>query len=403
MTGTKPSLFDRFQRTDLPPGRYAEDAFSFLNRVAGVSWERIRDTLESWYAAYPDEDGTLRSRFRLSDPRQHYAAWWELYVHALFTALGFDLTVHPIVPGTDGRPDFLVEHAGNPFYVEAVTVFSGLVAPGRRARLEAEVQDVINSIDSPSLMVTLQFERVGESRPRNSAIITPIKEWLATLDADELLKRSEPASYQRFTFGDWAVNLRPLARSVEARGCPRNRLIGSPGAIGGTMNDVSKLRSAFTRKRKHYGTPDKPLVIAALATNGFVDSRDVENALFGSEAVQLEIATGATRLVRNPDGVWVGKAGPAAKRMSALLMGAGILPTTCARELPRLWYHFDPTYRLETELPFSTARLVGDEFVFSDATRSASEVLSLPQDWPGALFSPCLHRPEDHAPPAPDA
>jgi hypothetical protein len=39
--------------------------------------------------------------------------------------------VHPTVPGTTGHPDFLAESGHNSFYVEAATVFSGIVTPGR--------------------------------------------------------------------------------------------------------------------------------------------------------------------------------------------------------------------------------------------------------------------------------
>jgi len=81
-----------------------EDSFAFLNRASGIVWERLREQLDAWYAAFPDDDGDLRRRFRSADPRQHFAAWWEIYLHALLTALGYKLTVHPTVPGTKGHP-----------------------------------------------------------------------------------------------------------------------------------------------------------------------------------------------------------------------------------------------------------------------------------------------------------
>ncbi len=382
-------LFDDRRRSDSSPALYSEDSFTFLNRAAGEAWERIRDVLDDCYSAFPDGDGDLRARFRSTDPRQHYAAWWELYLHQLLRMLDFKVTVHPEMAGTSGRPDFLAERGIDSFYVEAVTIFSGIVATGRRGRLEAAVQDVVNTIDASEFMVGLAYEQVGQSMPAKSAITRPIEEWLATLDADELLEAHENGTIgdtQLIEFGDWELRLRPIARSREFRGRPDNRLIGMGPTSAGFTNDTLQIARALTRKKRRYGIPDRPLVVAALPMNGFVDDRDVQNALFGSEAVRMHVATGATTMVRSPDGVWVGKRGPAAKRMSALLMGVGITPNTCATKMPQLWHHFDPTHALDVDLPFSTARVVDEAIQFSDATRSASDVFGLPPDWPGPLF-----------------
>jgi hypothetical protein len=396
-------LFDDIERTDSSPGLRTEDSFSFLNRARGIVWDRIRDQLDAWYAVFPDGDGDVRRRYRSRDPRQHYAAWWELYLHALFTALGFELTVHPDIPGHKGHPDFLAERGSESFYLEAVTVFSGIVDRSRRGALEAAVLDAIDTADASRFMVRIDFERIGESMPSTSAIVEPIEAWLTTLDVDEMLAKY-PGGYspvtQRIGFGDWAVELKPIARSAEHRGCPDNRLIGIGPPSAGYTNDVQQIRRAVTRKKKQLGTPDKPLVVAALTPSGTVDTWVIENVLFGSEAVQIGPG-GATSIGRSPDGVWIGKRGPASKRMSALLMGVGIVPNTSATAWPSLWHHFDPTYPLDADLPFSSTRVVDERLAVEDATRSATHVLGLPVDWPGpeAAFPRCQHRPEDHATP----
>jgi hypothetical protein len=397
----QPRLFADVERTNGRPGLYSEDSFAFLDRAAGVVWERIREKLDEWYTSFPDADGDLRERFRSPRPDQHHAAWWELYVHNLLQSMGFEVTVHPTVPGTTGHPDFLAERGHSSFYVEAAAVFSGIVAPSRRGRLEAAVQDVINNIDASKFMVTLRYDRVGTKMPRGNALRAPIEAFLATLNPDELLVASPPASpWQTMSTGDWEISFRAIPRTPEYRGCPDNLLIGSPGAIAGFTNDVPKIRSAVTRKGKHYGTPDRPLVVAVLGTNGFVDDRVVEHALFGSEAVRMNIQTGETTTLRTPDGVWIGKRGPSAKRISAVLMGVGILPGACATAWPRLWHHFEPNYTLNAELPFSTARVLGEQLVFEEATSLAADVLGLPPEWPGPerSFELCKHRPGDHAP-----
>jgi hypothetical protein len=394
------SLFDEIKRSDGAPAKHAEDSFSFLNRADGIVWQRIRDKLNDWYAALPDNDESVRRRFRKADPRQHYAAWWELYVHALLRALGFDVTVHPDVPGTDGHPDFLAERGEQSFYVEAVTVFSGIVAAGRRARLEAEVQDAIETIQPGKIMLGLDFEQVGESKPKRKAITQPIEAWIAKLDADAILADGGIVSEKtRIEIGGgWVLALRSMAIPLNRRGCPDYRMIAMGPSMGGFTNDVQQLERTLTRKKKQFGTPDKPLVVAALTVNGFVGGHVVEDALFGSEAVRINVETRQTAMTRQPNGAWIGRRGAAAKRMSAALIGVGILPHTIATAWPTLWHHFDPTYELEADLPFSTSIVVDDRLEVSEATRSPAEVFNLPADWPGPepAFPRCLHRPEDH-------
>lgn len=395
------SLFDEIERTDGSPATYSEDSFTFLNRADGIVWHRIREKLDGWYGAFPDDDEDVLRRFRSADPRQHYAAWWEIYLHALLTTLGFELTVHPDLPGTNGHPDFLAERGKEAFYVEAVTVFSGIVAVGRRGRLEAAVQDVIDTIDPHKFMVGLHYERVGQSMPRKTAITGPIEAWLATLDADEILGAHPSGIVQekkRIEIGDWVLELRPMAVPLNRRGCPDYKMIAmGPGGAGFT-NDVQQLRRALTRKKRQFGTPDKALVVGALAVNSFVDQWVVEGALFGSEAVRVNIETEETTVGRSPDGVWIGKRGPAAKRMSAVLMGVGIVPQTIATAWPRLWHHFDPMYELDANLPFSAARVTDDDLRITEATRSPADVFDVPVDWPGPepAFPRCEHRPGDH-------
>jgi hypothetical protein len=399
-------LFDEIDRTDGSPARRTEDSFRFLNRAGGAVWDRIRSHLETWYAAFPDSDRDLRRRFRSRDPRQHYAAWWELYLHGVLTALDYELTVHPEIPGTKGHPDLLAERGDESFYVEGVTVFSGIVSLRPNGPLQAAVMDLIDTVDASQFMVGLQFARSGSSMPKRSDITGPIEAWLATLDADALLASAETgvlAAPTTIEFGEWAVALRPIPRSSRFRGCPDNRLIGIGPAVGGVTNDVQKLRAALTRKKGQFGTPDKPLLVAALPINGFIGDHVVESALFGSEAVRFNIETRATSLVRSPDGVWIGKRGPAAKRISAVLIGTGILPHSITTAWPEVWHHFAPTYALVADLPFSEVQVVNDHLEVNDALMSPADVLGLRADWPGPepAFPRCLHRPEDHRPARP--
>jgi hypothetical protein len=400
------SIFDAIEHSDTSPKRPSEDTFSFLNRVSGIVWKRQRGLLERWYADFPDSDGDLRRRLRSRSPQQHFAAWWELYIHALFRALGYEVTVHPVVPGTAGHPDFLVERTGESYYVEAATVFSGIVvSPTRGGRLKASIEDILSMIDASTFFVALQWDRIGEKMPKRREIVEQVNAWLATLDPEQVAAAEAAArhndGWRSFTVGDWEFSLRPHAWGSKLHGCPGNPFIGLGPVVGGVTNDTPQIRNAIVRKGKRYGTPDKPLVVAVLATNGFVGDREVTNALFGSESVRLAIASGESTIVRNADGVWIGRRGASGRRISAVLMGVSIMPNTVASTWPVLWHHYDPTYPLDAELPFSTARIVTDRVQREDAAHSAVEVFDLPTDWPGPepAFPRCAHRPQDHSPP----
>lgn len=396
-----PDLFDEIERTDPSPAWPAEDSFSFLNRADGPTWRRQRELLDCFYGAFPDPSGDLRARFRSRDPRQHYPAWWELYVHALFKALGFDVTVHPNVPGTPGHPDFLVERGPASLYIEAATVFSGMVSRSRTSRTVAALEDVIDRMDASTFSVALRVDRVGTSTPPLTDVREQISAWAATLDPNEVDK-ADPASlsfWKAFEFKHgWTISLRPMVWAPKHRGCPDNRFLGLRVANAGFVDDVPKLRNAITRKGKRYGTPDKPLLVAVLAVNGFVDDRALVGALFGSEAVRFDRAPEHQRIVRNRDGVWIGSRGVARRRISGVLFGVGILPHTVASAWPTLWHHFDPTFPLTTHFPFRATHLVDDALESLQASESASRVFGLPGDWPGPEppFRLCEHRPGDH-------
>ena len=172
-------LFDELERSDSRQARFSEDTFSFLNRVSGPYWERIRRELNTWYDAFPDETRDLWRRFCSRDHRQHYGAWWELYLHRLLTALGFEATPNTQLPGGRSRPDLLAVRGEQSFYVEAVTVFSGIVASTPRSALEPAILDVINTIDASNFFVSVGFARTASSMPRRAQIIRPIEDWLA--------------------------------------------------------------------------------------------------------------------------------------------------------------------------------------------------------------------------------
>lgn len=121
------TLFDDIARTDPSPASATEPSFTFLNRVASPHWGEVRALLERWFARFPAEHAdALRDSFRSPLAGKHYAAWWELYLHELFTRLGYRIEIHPELPDSARRPDFGLRRGDEQLYVEAAVVFSGI-------------------------------------------------------------------------------------------------------------------------------------------------------------------------------------------------------------------------------------------------------------------------------------
>jgi hypothetical protein len=200
---TSAALFNKLDRPDVGPRLYTEDTYTFLNRATGPFWERIRTELDLWYEGYPDDTGDLRRRFQSRDHRQHYGAWWELYLHHLLTSLGFRVTPHPYVPGSSGRPDFVAARRRQAFYVEAVTEFSGIAPNPPRSPLEPAILDVINQVDASDFFVSVRISQTGTSMPRRTQITGPIKAWLSKLDAHRLRSSQVNRPETTLRIADW--------------------------------------------------------------------------------------------------------------------------------------------------------------------------------------------------------
>jgi hypothetical protein len=381
------ALFSERARTDPSPARNAESSFAFLDRVDQPYWARIRETLDQWFAAYPSGECArdLRSRFRKRDERQHYAAWWELYLFTVFTKLGFEVSVHPRLDGTRDRPDFRISSESGSFLVEAATTFSGIDDGRKHSPVEAEILDALEHVRSASFTLSVDFDVIGTSTPSVREIVEAVEAWLDDLDPDasadvDTLERSELA------IRDWVLDLTAFPIEPEHRGKP-GRVVSYGPMMAGSVNDTEKLRATLKRKSGKYGVVQEPLVLAVLMPSTFADLKAVEKALFGDVALQYTMGQrGNERWVRLRNGAWLDKSGPRAQHVAGVITGFGLLPgETVASRWPRLWPNPWTELPLTLALPFP--RSVGSteaQFVHdAEPAEGPRGSLGLPDDWPG--------------------
>jgi hypothetical protein len=310
-------LFDDISRTDPRPARYSEGSFAFLNRVDDPYFATVRTLMEDWFARYPEEHRhALRAMFRGDDQRETVSAFWELYLHELHRQLGFEVTVHPQVPGTTRRPDFRVQRSEQAFYVEAAVAAHSDGEMTQRMR-EAIVLDTINDCGNHDFSLSVDWLRIGRTTPRREEVIGKVEGWLASLDWQTLHgalasrdwddPRPSPAPTTVIEFGDWAVRLTAYARTVRDDDLDR-RIIGSPPMVEASGDDTKRVLETLKGKASPYGKPDLPYVIAVGLMLDFAEFDDLEQALYGPEGFTIvrRRADGQPEMVRSrlPDGLW---------------------------------------------------------------------------------------------------
>jgi hypothetical protein len=378
-------LFSVGRREDPRPERYAESSFAFLDRVAQPYWARVRDELDRWFEYFPKgkDDKDLRNRFRSGDPGQHCGAWWELYLYTFLTRSGFEVEVHPDLPGSGGHTDFLVRSERGACYVEATTTFSSIQDEHKHPALEAQIMDAIEKVQSETFKISLAFSRIGTNTPPVRTMVLQIQEWLDTLDPDEVLASSVYPS-RPFKVRDWELELKAFPLEPEHRG-PVKQLIALGPVTVGSVNDTEKLLAALKEKRGKYGSLDEPLLLAVLMPSGFADLPAVEKALFGDAALRYDRSE--PRHDRLASGFWISGDGPHAQSVSGVVTGFGILPgRALANRRPRLWPN--PWAANPLTVSLQMPQSVGSpearfEHQGDGETTSPRAVFGLSAEWPG--------------------
>lgn len=383
------SLFDSFERIDGSPATFEEDSFAFLNRARGPVWERIRDVLDQWFADYPPGHAAdIRARFRSRRPGQHPSAWWELYLHRLFSRLGYELTPHPEVTSTTRRPDFEMTRGEARLYLEAAVVFSGVVDEERDGVREGWIMDALNRGTNRNFYVGIEFEQLGVQRPKDQHVYRPIEEWLATLDPDEatvVYERTGALPEKLFSVREWrfrcrAYPVKPDARSDSAAG----RLLGHGPITGGFLDDREQLVDTLKQKRGKYGELDAPLVVAVNCASSFMEDDDIASALYGRSVAYLNtlgVAESAAPPNRLRDGIWTNDAG---HRMAAVVSAVQLHPWTVTSTAPRLWLNLWAQRRLDADWPFTTWRCsTRGEIEVDEREIDMAALLGVPPGWPG--------------------
>lgn len=382
-------LFDDFERTETAPATHQESSYEFLNRIAGDYWEHPRALMQEWLDHMPSnlEYNDLCQRFRSRDDEQFRSAFLELYLHESLVRAGYAVTIHPEVPSTSRRPDFLAQRDDVRFFIEAIA--PGSAQPEKAAaQRRAVLFDTVNRMDDANFMLWLDELQEGTSPPASARLRRDLQRWLAQLDPDAPWD-PDTAPTRHWEHGGWAVKFRAVPKRPDARGTRRNdRTIGVYAHTGAELiDDAPAIKKALATKHHEYGDLGAPFIIAV---GTYIHDRDrwhSGNAMYGHVAVQISEAPDGsmvTREVRQPDGYFGTPPDWANHNVSGVLLVNQLMPYYVQRAETTLWRHPNPVHELPdvVGLPGDTLSLADSELIEVPATTKADQFFELPDPWP---------------------
>lgn len=327
-------------------------AWEFLDGSADPFFGAVRDLLDDWLSRVQEEhQAALVSQFRApQDPRAFDSAFWELYLHEAYLRSGYAVEVHPAVPGTARRPDFLFTGHGDRFYLEAVQVGTSTADVAEERRLAA-VHDVLDTVQTGQFSLSLSDARIGPGAPATRELRRALTEWLAGLDPDAVVAavaapdrlggtRFEVLPWKVWAADGWELHFHALPLKAEAG---PGRAIGMSGPARAAMVDKhTGLTRALDSKANKYGRPPAPLVIAVLdnSERGRTHGYHVEQALYGQSAARPSSAPDLGGLHR--DGHWLTRAGWKRGHAPQVISVVGLSPYNVADAQPTLWQTLEP-------------------------------------------------------------
>lgn len=184
------TLFSKKKKRDRQGyGKYSETTWNYLNTSSRPEIVEIRNSLESWFSRYPDDEKERqRNRMIDNDERHFQSAFFELFLHELFLNLGCKLSIEPEMPNTDKKPDFFIECPnGEKFFLEAVVATSKSDEEIAYEKRVNQVYDTLNKyVKSDDYSLGLKIDGAPETPISGRKLGKELNGWLKTLNYEEI-------------------------------------------------------------------------------------------------------------------------------------------------------------------------------------------------------------------------
>ena len=360
-----------------------ETLYEFMCRSSDPVFARIRALIERWFAQFPRKrHKDLMARIRSGDDRQFHAAFWELYLYAMLSRLGYVVT---LPPETRPNPDFMVKTPGGSFYLEATSLSAhsdvGAAARKRLGRVEAAV----NSVEGGRFRLSFEPFQIGADELPIDPLLADLNRRFQVMSSLEeaVVDAMEPfaeISQWEWSVAGWQIGFAAMPVSDAANRSRLPTIVTSVDPDSGLISSEHlPLRGKLLEKVIHYGDLAHPLAIAV-----HVDRWES----WGSTAESLLGSPARTSAIQQADGiakaVWDS---PEGNLVSAVLVVESFRPQSVARTAPRVWLNSKaPALPIRFPLETLTRDPVSGAIRKESATITPGDLFGLPPDWPGTPF-----------------
>lgn len=330
--------------------RANESRFAFFERSATRVGCQVRLLLNDWVQRYPRAHRSeLIANLQSGEDDHFESAFWELYLHEAYRRSGYELEVHPDIPGTTTHPDFRVAGASGHFYLEAVRLGTAPAKRGEERRLQ-DLQTQVDKAGSARFMVILTVHTIGPKPASGKVLRGELQRWLQTLDTfdpAEVGSGVHPATglyflpSHEFSRDGWKLEFHALPRHspiTRHRPLVTMHRRSQPQII----RNIAMLSGVLDGKANKYGSLDAPLVIAVLC-NTWSPTQDhqIQEALYGYTALPPGLSA------QHPEGLyseghWLTKSGWRRNHAPQVITAVDLHPWWVASRRPQLWSTREP-------------------------------------------------------------
>ena len=379
------SLFDSFERTCLEFAEHNDNTYEYYNNSARTDMSKIRDTLEKWFYNYPEEEKEeLKKRFK----HDFDSSFYELFLHELFYKLGYDITIHPNLPSSSKKPDFLISKDNLELYIEAKVVKGKTKKQEDFEHKRNEFYDNLNKLNTKDFFLNIEDAYfLTQDQPSTKKIIKCIEKELKKIAPDILRKELEKNGFENlpkieYKDKDIHIIVSPIPVSPSTKK-ERMRPIGIYPVETFWGGGEESLKESIRKKANKYGKLDKPFIVCLnsldIRTSGKID---VDNTIWGatafSQLTNPESKDG--KWIQQLDGVFCDKKGIRFKNLTGVFVSK-VYPHNIP--VANYWLYEHPFS--ENKMDFDNIGLkfnyISEGKIINNTGDNLSDILEIPKNW----------------------